>query len=177
VKALFTLGRVVATPAALAAIEKSGQQPGDFLARHVSGDWGDLDAHDMAGNEFGLKHGFRLLSAYRTSAGAVQGFAESATSRAICDAPKPVVRPINKMPNAEARATAKPQRVTIARINSFLLCSYQTEDFLQVCRLPPNIRPRPGRRPPRHAGRFTRNSNIRCARKCGIVGEFFGGHR
>ena len=68
-KALFTLGRVVATPAALAAIEKSGQQPGDFLARHVSGDWGDLDAHDMAGNEFGLKHGFRLLSAYRTDAG------------------------------------------------------------------------------------------------------------
>ena len=176
-KPLFALGHVVATPGALAAIEKSGRQSGDFLARHVSGDWGEVPPEDLKENKLSLQHGFRLLSAYRTSAGAVQGFAESATSRAICDAPKPVVRPINKMPNAEARATAKPQRVTIARINSFLLCSYQTEDFLQVCRLPPNIRPRPGRRPPRHAGRFTRNSNIRCARKCGIVGEFFGGHR
>ena len=50
-KSLFTLGQVVATPGALAAVEKAGQQPGDFLARHVNGD------------------GFRLLSAYRTNAG------------------------------------------------------------------------------------------------------------
>ena len=66
---LFPLGTVVATPAALAPIEKSGQQPGKFLARHVSGDWGDLDAHDRAENEFSLQHGLRLLSAYHTSAG------------------------------------------------------------------------------------------------------------
>jgi crotonobetainyl-CoA:carnitine CoA-transferase CaiB-like acyl-CoA transferase len=38
VKPLFALGQVVATPGALAALEKAGQQPGDFLARHVSGD-------------------------------------------------------------------------------------------------------------------------------------------
>jgi len=37
VKSLFTLGHVVATPGALAAIEKSGQQPGEFLARRASG--------------------------------------------------------------------------------------------------------------------------------------------
>jgi hypothetical protein len=42
VKPLFTLGQVVATPGALAALEKAGQQPGDFLARHVSGDWGEV---------------------------------------------------------------------------------------------------------------------------------------
>jgi len=35
---LFALGQVVATPGALAALEKAGQQPGDFLARHASGD-------------------------------------------------------------------------------------------------------------------------------------------
>jgi len=40
VKLLFTLGRVVATPGALAAIEKSCQQPGEFLVRHVNGDCG-----------------------------------------------------------------------------------------------------------------------------------------
>jgi hypothetical protein len=69
VKPLFPLGQVVATPAALAAIEKSGQQPGDFLARHVSGDWGEIDKYDVAENEFSLLNGFRLLSAYQTSAG------------------------------------------------------------------------------------------------------------
>ena len=66
---LFTLGHVVATPGALAAIEKSGQQPGDFLARHVSGDWGDVPPDDIKENELSLRHGFRLLSAYHTSAG------------------------------------------------------------------------------------------------------------
>ena len=56
-------------PGALAAIEKSGQQPGDFLARHVSGDWGDVPPDDIKENELSLRHGFRLLSAYHTSAG------------------------------------------------------------------------------------------------------------
>ena len=68
-KPLFTLGHVVATPGALAAIEKSGQQPGDFLTRHVNGEWGEVDAHDIKENESSLQHGFRLLSAYRTGAG------------------------------------------------------------------------------------------------------------
>jgi len=50
VKPLFPLGQVVATSAALAAIEKAGQQPGEFLTRHVNGDWGDLDPHDLQEN-------------------------------------------------------------------------------------------------------------------------------
>jgi hypothetical protein len=53
----------------LAVLEKAGQQPGDFLARHVSGDWGDLRPADIAENEFSLHHGLRLLSTYRTSLG------------------------------------------------------------------------------------------------------------
>ncbi len=68
-KSLFTLGHVVATPGALAALEKAGQQPGDFLARHVSGDWGEVPPEDIEENEYSLQHGFRLLSAYHTSAG------------------------------------------------------------------------------------------------------------
>jgi DNA invertase Pin-like site-specific DNA recombinase len=56
-------------PGALDAIEKSGQQPRDFLTRHVSGDWGEVPPEDIKENQFSLKHGFRLLSAYRTSAG------------------------------------------------------------------------------------------------------------
>ena len=68
-KPLFTLGHLVVTPGALAAIEKSSQQPGDFLTRHVSDDWGEVPPEDSKENEMSLQHGFRLLSAYHTSAG------------------------------------------------------------------------------------------------------------
>jgi hypothetical protein len=36
----FALGRVVATPGALRALEKAEQLPAEFLDRHVNGDWG-----------------------------------------------------------------------------------------------------------------------------------------
>jgi hypothetical protein len=39
-KPLFELGQLVATPGALAALEKSGQNAMEFLSRHVTGDWG-----------------------------------------------------------------------------------------------------------------------------------------
>ena len=35
--ARFALGRILATPGALRAIEESGQSPADFLSRHVAG--------------------------------------------------------------------------------------------------------------------------------------------
>jgi hypothetical protein len=37
-KPLFDLGQVVATPGALAALEKAGQNAMDFLSRHVTGE-------------------------------------------------------------------------------------------------------------------------------------------
>ena len=64
---LFPLGQVVATPGALAALEDADQTPIEFLQRHIVGDWGDLDEHDRNENEFSLREGLRLLSAYRTS--------------------------------------------------------------------------------------------------------------
>ena len=67
-KPLFDLGQLVATPGALAALEKTGQTPMDFLSRHVRGDWGDLPEEDKAENELSLEKGFRLLSSYRTNA-------------------------------------------------------------------------------------------------------------
>jgi len=48
VKPLFTLGQVVATPGALAALEASGESLFDYVARHLSGDWGDVDSEDLA---------------------------------------------------------------------------------------------------------------------------------
>ena len=51
---LFSLGQVVATPGALAALEKAGQTPLEFLARHVRGDWGELSEEDCKENQFSL---------------------------------------------------------------------------------------------------------------------------
>ncbi len=63
-QARFPLGRVVATPGALHALEEAGESPGTFIKRHVTGDWGELDEHDRKENEFSVEHGFRLLSSY-----------------------------------------------------------------------------------------------------------------
>jgi hypothetical protein len=62
--ARFSLGRLVATPAALKALERAGIGTLALLARHQSGDWGQLCAEDGKTNEEALKHGGRLLSAY-----------------------------------------------------------------------------------------------------------------
>ncbi len=65
----FSLGRIVATPGALEALHNAGQQPGDFLARHVTGDWGDLDDEDRSLNDAALIDGSRILSAYTSRKG------------------------------------------------------------------------------------------------------------
>jgi hypothetical protein len=67
---LFPLGCIVATPGALDALARANQSPQEFLNRHVTGDWGELGDEDKAENNYSLKHGFRILSSYRTAAGA-----------------------------------------------------------------------------------------------------------
>lgn len=62
----FSLGRIVATPGALEAVQQANQNPFEFIRRHQAGDWGDLCEEDKRENELSLKNGFRLLSAYRT---------------------------------------------------------------------------------------------------------------
>ena len=62
----FQLGEIVATPAALKAIEEAGQDPAFFLDKHIAGDWGEVDKGDSQANEDALVSGDRLLSAYRT---------------------------------------------------------------------------------------------------------------
>ena len=66
-KAKFTLGRVVATPGALKNV--SPFECGDALARHLTGDWGDVCEEDRAENEFSLIRGLRLFSVYHTEDG------------------------------------------------------------------------------------------------------------
>jgi hypothetical protein len=67
----FPLGQLVATPGAIEAFTRNNQEPTEFLRRHWRGDWGELDAEDIAENELSLKQGFRLLSRYTLADGTV----------------------------------------------------------------------------------------------------------
>lgn len=85
-KPLFELGQVVATPGAIEALEAAGQEPFEFILRHVTGDWGQLGhynqtelsdeewkrgalatADDDKLNKWGVHKGGRIMSAYTTS--------------------------------------------------------------------------------------------------------------
>ena len=63
------LGRVVATPGVLRLLSEAGEDPFDYLARHASGDWGELCAFDLRQNEIALREGLRIFSSYDTTAG------------------------------------------------------------------------------------------------------------
>ena len=62
----LSLGRIVATPDALRALQHANHNAFEFLERHRVGDWGELCEEDKRENEFSLENGFRILSAYRT---------------------------------------------------------------------------------------------------------------
>lgn len=62
---LFSLGRLVATPGALAALEANGKGSTEYLERHVHGDWGELCAEDAQANDEAMADDLRILSAYR----------------------------------------------------------------------------------------------------------------
>jgi hypothetical protein len=51
----FSLGAVVATPAALELLANHNENPATFLARHQAGDFGDLDPHDVRTQNAALK--------------------------------------------------------------------------------------------------------------------------
>jgi hypothetical protein len=65
----FSLGRIVATPGAVAALASAGQHPHEFLSRHRQGDWGEVPEEDRQENEWSLREGFRMLSVYHTRLG------------------------------------------------------------------------------------------------------------
>ena len=58
------LGRLVATPGAIEAMTRAGEDPAQLLARHRSGDWGEVDAEDWAANGRAVIEGQRVLSSY-----------------------------------------------------------------------------------------------------------------
>ena len=66
---LFPLGQTFMTSGVREAFEESNQTANEFLARHQSGDWGIVCKDDKRENDFSVKEGFRILSAYKTSKG------------------------------------------------------------------------------------------------------------
>jgi hypothetical protein len=62
-KTFCTIGALCAFAGALDEDLKS------YLARHANGDWGEADEHDRQANEYAVKHGLRVLSAYTLSSG------------------------------------------------------------------------------------------------------------
>lgn len=64
-KKQLPLGRLVATPGAIEALQKNEQNPIDLLKRHANGDWGTVCRRDWATNDLALKHGERVLSSYK----------------------------------------------------------------------------------------------------------------
>jgi hypothetical protein len=65
VEGAFALGRLFATPGALAAMVTAGDDLLRYLARHARGDWGEVNEEDWLLNDQALVGGTRLLSAYR----------------------------------------------------------------------------------------------------------------
>jgi hypothetical protein len=58
------LGRVVATPGALKLLKEAREHPFEYLARHATGDWGELCTFDRRQNQIALREGYRVLSSY-----------------------------------------------------------------------------------------------------------------
>lgn len=63
----FPFGQIVATPSALAAIPNIEIM--QALARHQSGDWGDVCPEDREANDQALAEGSRLFSVYHAANG------------------------------------------------------------------------------------------------------------
>lgn len=60
----FQLGQVVATPGAIEVLAEAQVTAGELLSKHVSGDFGEVDADDWQSNVDAIKEGDRVLSAY-----------------------------------------------------------------------------------------------------------------
>lgn len=60
----LALGKVVATPAALRALDRNGVAAVTLLRRHQMGDWGELCPEDHDANVAALLNGTRVFSSY-----------------------------------------------------------------------------------------------------------------
>ena len=64
IAALFSLGRIVATPGALEVLEQTGTHAQELLRRHAAGDRGEVPHEDARENARSVRQGWRILSSY-----------------------------------------------------------------------------------------------------------------
>lgn len=69
---LFPLGQLGSTPGALALLEECQVTSLTLLARHMFGDWGDLDDHDRKENDLALGKYLRIFSSYNLNGGGLK---------------------------------------------------------------------------------------------------------
>lgn len=63
--ALFELGQLVATPGVLNTLgDNAVPIIIGLVRRHLTGDFGEVDAEDRKENELSIREGFRIVSAY-----------------------------------------------------------------------------------------------------------------
>ncbi|MDQ2987322.1 MAG: hypothetical protein M3R13_11510 [Armatimonadota bacterium] len=65
--ATFELGKLLITPSAQVELDQGSVL--EAIHRHASGDWGELDEEDYQENEFSVREGHRLVSAYEDRRG------------------------------------------------------------------------------------------------------------
>ena len=63
-KPVFPIGKLLATPAAMEALQEANAEIIDLVERHIAKDWGDLSDEDKKLNDEALHDGSRILSAY-----------------------------------------------------------------------------------------------------------------
>lgn len=66
----FSLGKVVATPGAILALEQHHVTETQLLDRHCQGDWGTVPEEDAQANQQAIETGARILSSYALANGA-----------------------------------------------------------------------------------------------------------
>ena len=66
---MFELGKIAVTEGAAHAMRDTADSVEMFLARHQSGDWGDVSEETRLKNQEALSDGARLESVYHTSNG------------------------------------------------------------------------------------------------------------
>jgi hypothetical protein len=69
IRAKFAPGQRLETAGARTMLSR--QEREQAFARHLTGDWGEVDAEDWERNEQALAHNERLLSRYTTNCGVV----------------------------------------------------------------------------------------------------------
>jgi hypothetical protein len=86
-EALFQFGAVVMMPGARDLMKQLGLDPAHYLARHVTGDWGDLSTDDKKENDYSVTRSLRIFLAYGTGDSKLRIITEA--DRSVTTIPRP----------------------------------------------------------------------------------------